>query len=50
MYFESTSTSENEEVKTIKFSIGYLQIDNQSEADPVYPVLLKPKYLDWDSS
>jgi hypothetical protein len=28
MYVESTQTTETEEVKTVKFSIGYLQIDN----------------------
>lgn len=28
-----------------EFELGYLQIDNQSENDPIFPVLLKPKYL-----
>jgi len=28
-----------------EFEIGYIQIDNQSEHDPIYPVILKPKYL-----
>lgn len=38
---------DTEDSKTIKFSIGYLQLDNQSETDPVYPVLLKPKILEY---
>eukprot|EP00347_Sterkiella_histriomuscorum_P000566 403375355 len=28
-----------------EFEIGYLQIDNQSQNDPIYPVMLKPKYI-----
>jgi len=37
--------TETERLKQIKFSIGYLQIDNQSEQDPVYPVMLSPRDL-----
>ena len=29
----------------VGFDIGYIQIDNQSEPDPIFPVMLKPKYL-----
>jgi hypothetical protein len=28
-----------------EFEIGYIQFDNQSEIDPIYPVVLKPKYI-----
>ena len=28
-----------------EFEIKYLQIDNQTENDPIYPVMMKPKYL-----
>ena len=33
-----------------EFKIGYVQIDNQSENDPIYPVLLKPKYIKPDTA
>lgn len=26
------------------FDIGYIQLDNHSEVDPIFPVVLKPKY------
>ena len=37
--------TETEKQKQIKFSAGYLQIDNQSEQDPVYPVMICPRDL-----
>jgi hypothetical protein len=45
-----THITETEQLKNIKFSIGYLQIDNQAESDPVYPILLKPRDLDYNVS
>ena len=45
----SNQIVETELVKSIKFSIGYLQIDNQAESEPVYPVLLKPRDLYFDT-
>jgi len=38
-----TNITETKDYKNIKFSIGYLQIDNQAEHDPIYPILLKPR-------
>jgi hypothetical protein len=40
---------ETELLKTIKFTIGYLQMDNQTESEPIYPVILKPRDLDYNS-
>lgn len=34
----------------MEFKIGYFQIDNQSENDPIYPVLMKPKFIKPDPS
>jgi len=45
-----THIAETEQVKNIRFSIGYLQIDNQTESEPVYPVLLKPRDLHYNST
>lgn len=39
---------DTEKDRKIEFKLGYLQIDNQSENDPIYPVLLKPKYFQPD--
>ncbi len=36
--------------KKVEFKIGYIQIDNQSENDPIYPVLMKPKFIKPDPS
>lgn len=36
--------------KKVEFKIGYFQIDNQSENDPIYPVLMKPKFIKPDPS
>ena len=41
--------TDTQETQTVKFSVGYLQLDNQSETDPAYPVLLKPKILEYDA-
>ena len=40
---------ETELLKTIKFTIGYLQMDNQTESEPIYPVILKPRDLDYNN-
>ena len=47
MYFRGIKGSfDDQEVdRSIEFSIDFIQIDNQSEYDPLFPVLLKPKYL-----
>jgi hypothetical protein len=34
---------ETEEELRVKFNIGYLQVDNQSEGTPTYAVMLKPR-------
>ena len=44
-----TKVEQNEEITSTVFQIGYFQVDNQSEADPIYPVLLKPNILDYDA-
>lgn len=41
---------ETEKDRKLEFKIGYLQIDNQSENDPLYPVLIKPKLIKPDPS
>ena len=46
----STLIVETEQLKNIKFNIGYLQIDNQAESEPVYPVLLKPRDLFYNTN
>lgn len=36
---------DTEQTVTTKFNIGYLQIDNQSENEPAYSVMMKPRDL-----
>ena len=47
IYFSGIKgTFDDQEVdRTISFHLDFFQIDNQSEHDPLFPVLLKPKHL-----
>ena len=40
-----TTLQDSEAQTQVKFDIGYLQIDNQSENEPTYSVLMKPRDL-----
>jgi hypothetical protein len=40
-----TILQDSEAQTQVKFNIGYLQIDNQSENEPTYSVLMKPRDL-----
>ena len=44
----STSLTENQNSLQIDFNIGFIQIDNQYENTPAYPVMLKPKDMFFD--
>ena len=41
----TTKMEDTERGRSFNFKISYLQLDNQSENDPIYPVIVKPKYI-----
>ena len=40
---------DNDDASKLKFSIGYIQIDNQSEAEPAMAVVIRPRDLYYES-
>lgn len=40
-----TVLQDSEDAMKVQFNVGYLQIDNQSENDPTYAVVMKPRDL-----
>jgi hypothetical protein len=36
---------DNQDSQSLNFSIGYMQIDNQSEPEPIFPVMIRPREL-----
>ena len=50
-FFISKIRAEMEEISEmykLKFAIGYIQLDNQSEAEPAMAVIVRPRDLYYD--
>lgn len=45
----SAEVEDNEDASKLKFSIGYIQIDNQSEAEPAMAVVVRPRDLYYEN-